>query len=100
MLQELLNFFCYILCSMGIFVALIGVFLAIAPFTTSLIRHKLSAALPFIVMSIGGLLGTVIGWKGLTSIPTPKRLELQVPADSVIRAEVIRNGQVIHQEEI
>ena len=100
MLQELLNFFCYILCSMGIFVTLISVFLSIAPFTTSLIRHKVSAALPFIVMTLGGLLGAIIGWKGLTSIPTPKRLDLQAPADSVIRAEVIRNGQVIHQEEI
>ena len=100
MLQELLHFFCYILCSMGIFVTLIGGFLTIAPFTTSLIRHKFQAALPFIFMTIGGLLGAVTGWRGITSIPTPKRLEIQAPADSVIRAEVIRNGTVIHQEEI
>ena len=98
--QDLLHFFCFILCSMGIFVTLIGAFLTIAPFTTSLIRHKFQAALPFILMSLGGFLATVIGWKGITSIPTPKRLELQTPADSVIRAEVIRNGQVIHKEEI
>lgn len=100
MLQELLHFFCFILCPMGIFVTLLGGFLTIAPFTTSLIRHKFQAALPFILMTIGGLLTTVITWLGIISIPTPKRLEIQAPADSVIRAEVIRNGQVIHQEEI
>ena len=100
MFQELLHFFCFILCPLGIFVTIIGGFLTIAPFTTSLIRHKFQAALPFIPMILGGLLGTYLGWKGITSIPTPKRLELQAPADSVIRAEVIRNGTVIHQEEI
>lgn len=85
---------------MGIFVTLLGGFLTIAPFTTSLIRHKFQAALPFLLMTIGGLLTTVITWLGIVSIPTPKRLEIQAPADSVIRAEVIRNGQIIHQEEI
>ena len=100
MLQELLHFFSFILCAAGLGVTLIGVFLVITPWTTSLIRHKFTAALPFIMMTLGGLLGVVIGWKGIISIPTPKRLELQAPADSVIRAEVIRNGQVIHQEEI
>lgn len=100
MFLELLHFFCFILCPMGIFVTLLGGFLTIAPFTTSLIRHKFQAALPFILMTIGGLLTTVITWLGIVSIPTPKRLEIQAPADSVIRAEVIRNGHVIHQEEI
>lgn len=100
MLLELLHFFCFILCPMGIFVTLLGGFLTIAPFTTSLIRHKFQAALPFILMTLGGLLTTVITWLGIVSIPTPKRLEIEAPADSVIRAEVIRNGQVIHQEEI
>lgn len=100
MLQELLHYFSFILCAAGLGVTLIGAFLIIAPFTTSLIRHKFSAALPFIMMTLGGLLGAGIGWKGLISIPTPKRLEIQAPADSVIRAEVIRNGTVIHQEEI
>jgi hypothetical protein len=51
-------------------------------------------------MILGGSLGTYLGWKGINSIPTPKTLEIQAPADSVIRAEVIRNGHVIHQEEI
>jgi hypothetical protein len=51
-------------------------------------------------MILGGLLGAYLGWKGINSIPTPKRLEIEAPADSVIRAEVIRNGQVIHKEEI
>lgn len=100
MLQELLHFFCFILCPAGLGVAAIGIFLAIAPFTTSLIRHKFQAALPFLPMILGGLLGAYLGWKGINSIPTPKRLEIEAPADSVIRAEVIRNGQVIHKEEI
>lgn len=100
MLQELLHFFCFILCPAGLTVAGFGIFLSIAPFTTSLIRHKFQAAAPFLVMTLCGLLGAFIGWKGITSIPTPKRLEIQAPADSVIRAQVIRNGQVIHQEEI
>ena len=100
MLQELLNFFCFILCPVGLIVAVIGAFLTIAPFTTSLIRHKFQAALPFVPMTIGGLLLAVITWKGIISIPTPKRLEIEAPADSVIRAEVIRNGQLIHKEEI
>ena len=51
-------------------------------------------------MILGGLLAAFIAGKGLVSAPTPKRLELKAPADSVIRAEVIRNGQVIHREEI
>lgn len=100
MYQELLHFFSFILCAAGLGVAVIGILLAISPFTTSLIRHKFQAAFPFLVMTLCGLLGAFIGWKGIISIPTPKRLEIQAPADSVIRAEVIRNGQVIHQEEI
>lgn len=100
MLLELLHFFCFILCPMGIFVTLLGGFLTIAPFTTSLIRHKFQAAFPFLLMTLGGLLVAVISWWGIVSIPTPKRLEIEAPANSVIRAEVIRNGQVIHQEEI
>lgn len=100
MYQELLHFFSFILCAAGLGVAVIGILLAISPFTTSLIRHKFQAAFPFLVMTLCGLLGAFIGWKGIISIPTPKRLEIEAPADSVIRAEVIRNGQVIHQEEI
>jgi hypothetical protein len=100
MFQELLHFFSFILCAAGLGVTLIGAFLSLAPFTTCLIRHKFQAAFPFLLMTLGGLLAGVIGWKGINSIPTPKTLEIQAPADSVIRAEVIRNGHVIHQEEI
>ena len=100
MFQELLHYFSFILCAAGLGVTLIGAFLTIAPWITPLIRHKFSAALPFVFLTIGGLLGVVIGWKGIISIPTPKTLEIQAPVDSVIRAEVIRNGQVIHKEEI
>lgn len=100
MYQELIHFFSFIFCGAGIGVAIMGIFLSIAPFTTSLIRHKFQAATPFLVMTLCGLLGAFIGWKGIISIPTPKRLEIQAPPDSVIRAQVIRNGQVIHQEEI
>lgn len=100
MYQELLHFFSFILCAAGLGVAAIGIFLTIAPFTTSLIRHKFQAACPFLVMTLLGFFGAFIGWRGIISIPTPKRLEIEAPADSVIRAEVIRNGQVIHQEEI
>ena len=100
MFQELLYFFFFILCAGGAGVAVIGILLAYCAVTTPLIRHKFKAALPFLLMILGGSLGAYFGWKGINSIPTPKRLELQAPADSVIRAEVIRNGQVIHQEEI
>lgn len=100
MYPELIHFFSFILCAAGIGVTLLGILLTISPFTTSLIRHKFQAAAPFLVMTLCGLLGAFIGWKGIISIPTPKRLEIQAPADSVIRAQVIRNGQVIHQEEI
>ena len=97
MLQELLHFFCFILCPAGLGVAIIGILLTVAGVVTPL---KFQAILPFLPMILGGLLGAYLGWKGITSISTPKRLELQAPADSVIRAEVIRNGTVIHQEEI
>lgn len=100
MYPELLHFFSVVLFAAGIIVTALGILLTISPFTTSLIRHKFQAAFPFLVMTLCGLLGVVIGWKGIISIPTPKRLEIQAPADSVIRAQVIRNGQVIHQEEI
>ena len=97
MLQELLHFFCFILCSAGLGVAIIGILLTVAGVTTPL---KFQAILPFLSIILGGLLGAYLGWKGINFIPTPKRLEIQAPADSVIRAEVIRNGQVIHKEEI
>lgn len=100
MLQELLHFFSFILCAGGLGVAVIGILLTVAGLTTPLIRRKFLAVLPFLPMILGGLLGAVIGWRGILSIPTPKRLEIEAPADSVIRAEVIRNGQVIHKEEI
>lgn len=100
MYPELLHFFSVVLFAAGIIVTALGILLTSAPFTTSLIRHKFQAAFPFLVMTLCGLLGAFIGWKGIISIPTPKRLEIQAPADSVIRAQVIRNGQVIHQEEI
>lgn len=104
MFQELLHFFSIVLLAAGIIVTGLGIFLTTAPFTTSLIRHKFQAAFPFLVMTLCGLLGAFIGWKGIISIsksiPIPKRLEIQAPSDSVIRAQVIRNGQVIHQEEI
>ena len=54
----------------------------------------------FFILCPAGLAVAVIGWEGIISIPTPKRLEIEAPPDSVIRAEVIKNGQVIHQEEI
>ena len=100
MYPELIHFFSVVLFVAGIIVTLLGIFLTSAPFTTSLIRHKFQAAFPFLVMTLCGLLAAFIGWKGIISIPTPKRLEIQAPPDSVIRAQVIRNGQVIHQEEI
>jgi hypothetical protein len=100
MFQELLHFFSFILCAAGLGVTVIGILLAVCAVTTPLIRHKVMAAVPFLSMILGGSLGTYFGWKGINSIPTPKTLEIQAPVDSVIRAEVIRNGHVIHQEEI
>lgn len=100
MCPELVHFFSIVLLAAGIIVTALGILLAFAPFTTSLIRHKFQAAFPFLLMTLGGLLAVFIGWKGIISIPTPKRLEIQAPPDSVIRAQVIRNGQIIHQEEI
>ena len=100
MYPELLHFFSVVLFAAGNMVSALGMLLATSPFTTSLIRHKFQAAFPFLVMTLLGFLGAFIGWKGINSIPTPKRLEIQVPADSVIRAQVIRNGQIIYQEEI
>lgn len=100
MFQELLHFFSFILCPAGFSVAVIGILLTAHAVTIPLIRRKFKAVLPFLLMILGGLLAAFIGWKGIISIPTPKRLEIQAPPDSVIRAEVIRNGQVIHKEEI
>ena len=100
MFQELLHFFSFILCAGGLSATVIGIILAAHAVTIPLIRHKFQAARPFLLMILGGLLAVFIGWMGITSIPTLKILEIQAPADSVIRAQVIRNGQVIHQEEI
>ena len=100
MIQEILHFFSFILCAAGLGVSVMGILLTVHAVTLPLIRHKFQAAYPFLLMILGGLLATFFGWKGITSIPTPKILEIQAPPDSVIRAEVIRNGQVIHQEEI
>lgn len=100
MFQELLHFFSFILCAAGLGVSVMGILLTVHAVTIPLIRHKFQAAYPFLLMILGGLLAAFFGWKGITSIPTPKILEIQAPPDSVIRAEVIRNGQVIHQEEI
>lgn len=100
MLQELLHFFSFIICAGGLSVAGVGIVLAGDALFNHPMHRILQVVRPFFLMILGGLLGTVIGWKGINSIPTPKRLDLQAPADSVIRAEVIRNGQVIHQEEI
>ena len=100
MLQELLHFFSFILCAAGSSVAIIGILLTFHAVTIPLIHRKFQAALPCLLMILGGLLAAFIGWKGIISIPTPKTLEVQAPADTVIRAEVIRNGQVIHKEEI
>lgn len=100
MLQELLHFFSFILCAGGLSVIVVGIILAAHAVTVPLIRHKFQAARPFLLMILGGFLAAFFGRMGIISIPTPKRLEIEAPADSVIRAEVIRNGQVIHQEEI
>jgi hypothetical protein len=100
MFQELLHFFSFIFCAGGLGVSVMGILLTVHAVTIPLIRHKFQAAYPFLLMILGGLLAAFFGWKGIISIPTPKILEIQAPPDSVIRAEVIRNGQVIHQEEI
>lgn len=100
MFQELLHFFSFILCASGFSVAVIGILLTAHAVTIPLIRHKFQAACPFLLMILGGLFAAFFGWKGIISIPTPKRLEIQAPHDSVIRAEVIRNGQIIYKEEI
>jgi hypothetical protein len=100
MFQELLHFFSFIICTGGLSLTVVGIILAVDTLLNPLIRHNFQAARPFLLMILGGLLTAFIGGRGLISIPTPKRLEIQAPADSVIRAEVIRNGQVIHQEEI
>ena len=97
---ELLHFCSFILCSASLGIAVVGIVLTIDTLSNSLTRRKFQAVLSFLPMILGGILGAYIGWMGFTSIPTPKKLELKAPADSVIRAEVIRNGQVIHQEEI
>ena len=100
MYQELIHFFSFIFCGAGIGVAIMGILLTIAGVTTPLIHHKFLAVRSFLMMILLGFMGAFIGWKGIISIPTPKRLQIQGPPDSVIRAQVIRNGQVIHQEEI
>ena len=100
MLQELLHFFCYIICAGGLCMAIVGIVLAGDALFNYPMHRLFQAIRPFFLMILGGFLAAFIAGKGLASIPTPKRLEIEAPADSVIRAEVIRNGQVIHQEEI
>ena len=100
MLQELLHFFCFIICAGGGSAAVVGIVLAGDALFNHPMHRFFQAARPFFLMILGGLLAAFIAGKGLATIPTPKRLEIKAPADSVIRAEVIRNGQVIHQEEI
>lgn len=100
MLQELLHFFSFIICAGGLSVAVVGIVLAGDALFNHPMHRIFQVVRPFFLMILGGLLAAFIAGKGLASIPTPKRLEIQAPADSVIRAEVIRNGQVIHQEEI
>ena len=100
MFQELLHFFCFIICSSGLCVAIVGIILAGDALFNYPMHRFFQAVRPFFLMILGGLLAAFIAGKGLVSAPTPKRLELKAPADSVIRAEVIRNGQVIHREEI
>ena len=100
MFQEILHFFSFIICAGGLSAIVVGIIMAAHAVTVPLIRHKFQAARPFLLMILGGFLAAFFGRMGIISIPTPKRLEIEAPADSVIRAEVIRNGQVIHQEEI
>ena len=100
MLQELLHFFCFIICAGGLSVAIVGIVLAGDALFNYPMHHIFHHVRPFFLMILGGLLAAFIAGQGLATIPTPKRLEIKAPADSVIRAEVIRNGQVIHQEEI
>lgn len=100
MLLELLHFFSFIICAGGLCTAIVGIVLAGDALFNYPMHRLFQAIRPFLLMILGGLLAAFIAGKGLASIPTPKRLEIQAPADSVIRAEVIRNGQVIHQEEI
>ena len=100
MLQELLHFFSFIICASGLCTAIVGIILAGDALFNYPMHRLFQVIRPFFLMILGGLLAAFIAGKGLASIPTPKRLEIEAPADSVIRAEVIRNGQVIHQEEI
>lgn len=100
MLQEPAHYFSFILFASGGFAVIVGILMAAHAVTIPLIRHKFQAARPFLLMILVGFLVAFIGGRGLTSIPTPKRLEIEAPADSVIRAEVIRNGQIILKEEI
>lgn len=100
MLLELLHFFSFIICAGGLCTAIVGIVLAGDALFNYPMHRLFQAIRPFLLMILGGLLAAFIAGKGLATIPTPKKLEIQAPADSVIRAEVIRNGQVIHQEEI
>ena len=100
MLLELLHFFSFIICAGGLCSAIVGIVLAGDALFNYPMHRLFQAIRPFLLMILGGLLAAFIAGKGLATIPTPKKLEIQAPADSVIRAEVIRNGQVIHQEEI
>lgn len=100
MFPVLLHFFSFIFCVAGLGVTLLGTLLTIAPFTTSLICHKFQAAFPFLVMTLCGLLGVVIGWKGITSIPAPnpkpRKVELEIPSDAQMNAEIIREDTRIY----
>lgn len=100
MFLELLHFFSFIICAGGLCTAIVGIVLAGDALFNYPMHRLFQVIRPFLLMILGGFLAAFIAGKGLAFIPTPKRLEIQAPADSVIRAQVIRNGQVIHQEEI
>lgn len=100
MFQEPSHYFSFILFAGGGCAVVVGILLAAHTVTIPLIRHKFKVVCPFLSMILGGFLAVFFGWKGLISIPVPKKLEIQAPVDSVIRTEVIRNGQLIHKEEI
>lgn len=106
MYPELLHFFSVVLFAAGIIVTLLGILLTSAPFTSSLIRHKFQAAFPFLLMTLGALLVAFIGWKGIISIPPPKlvskprKVELVIPRDAQMNAEIIREDTRIHLKDL
>lgn len=98
--QEPIHIFSFILFTGGSTAIILGIISVIHAVTCPLIRPNFQATHPFLLLILGGFLLAFLGWRGLITIPTPKTLEIQAPPDSVIRAEVIRNGQIIHKEEI